>query len=80
MLGAGVPYTVESLGCGWKIRDFFPGREKCNFYRIQERIWSHPASRSVGIEGTFLEVKWQKRDADSSLTSSVEVKHELSYW
>jgi len=33
----------------------------------------------VGVEGTFLEVKWQKRDADSSLTSSVEVKHELSY-
>lgn len=32
-----------------------------------------------GVEGTFLEVKWQKRDADSSLTPSVEVKHELSY-
>lgn len=33
----------------------------------------------VGVEGSFLEVKWQKRNADSSLTSSVEVKHELSY-
>ena len=33
----------------------------------------------MGVKGTFLEVKWQRHDADSSLTSSVEVKHELSY-
>jgi hypothetical protein len=66
---------TSAVGYGLGNRGF-ESRHFSHHHRVQTDSGAHPASCTMGF---FLEIKWPRREADHSLSSSAQVNNAWSY-